>query len=99
VSGLRRFHAYLAFGQAKLLFPTPGRLLPERPILRIDRVPLKLAAFLNLLSKEILPIKWHGVQPDKNEAASPPDETASWIWGLPCIPPRPLTPAARRIKA
>jgi hypothetical protein len=51
--------------------------LPERPILRSDRVPLKLAAFLNLLSEEILPIKWHGVQPDKNEAASPLDETAS----------------------
>jgi hypothetical protein len=60
VFALRRFLGLLSFGQAKLFFPTLGRLLPERPILRSDRVPLKRAAFLNLLSGEILPIKWHG---------------------------------------
>jgi hypothetical protein len=71
----------LGFGSAKLLFPALGRLLPECPILRIDRVPFKLAAFFNLLSKELLPIERHAAHLGKNEAASPP-ETASQIWGL-----------------
>jgi hypothetical protein len=91
VFALWRSLVYLAFGVAKLFFPTLDRLLPERPILRTDRVPLKLPAFFNLFSEEILQIKWHGVQPDKNEAASPPDETASQIWGS----SRPVSPSSK----
>jgi hypothetical protein len=57
---LRRPPARFGFGEAKLLFPTLGRLMPECPILRIDRVPFMLAAFFDLLSEGLLPIKWHG---------------------------------------
>jgi hypothetical protein len=37
-------------------------------------------------------VSFHFVVKIKNEAASPPDETASQIWGLHEIPPRPLIP-------
>ena len=87
---------YLAFGLAKLFFPTLDRLLPERPILHIDRVPLKLAAIFNLLSEEILQIKWHGVQPDKNEAASPPDENGLVDLGSAMYPAAPSNPHPAR---
>ena len=61
----------MAFGQAKLLFPTLGRLLPECPILRIDRVPFKLPALFNLFSEELLPIKRHDVRTLKTRPPLP----------------------------
>jgi hypothetical protein len=66
----------LGFGQAKLLFPTLSCLLPECPILGIDRVPFKLSAFFDLLSEEPLPIKRHGVRLTKRGRLSPGDGLA-----------------------
>jgi hypothetical protein len=73
---LRRPPARFGFGEAKLLFPTFGRLMPECPILRIDRVPFMLAAFFDLLSEELLPIKWHGAPLTEQGRLSPGDGLA-----------------------
>jgi len=73
---LRRSPARFGFGEAKLLFPTLGRLMPECPILRIDRVPFMLAAFFDLLSEELLPIKWHGAPLTEQGRLSPGDGLA-----------------------
>jgi hypothetical protein len=50
--------------------------MPECPILRIDRVPFMLAAFFDLLSEELLPIKWHGAPLTEQGRLSPGDGLA-----------------------
>jgi hypothetical protein len=45
---------------AKLLFPTPSNLLPKCSVLRIDRLPLKLAAVFDLFFEKLLYLERHG---------------------------------------
>jgi hypothetical protein len=72
----------LSDGLTKLFFPTRNGLSPKSAVLPIHSLPLKLAAFFDLRFEKLLPIERHCL-PLINEAASPPDETASQIWGLP----------------
>jgi hypothetical protein len=51
----------LADGLAKLFFPTLNSLSPKNAVLPIHRLPLKLAAFLDLRFEKLLPIEQHGL--------------------------------------
>jgi hypothetical protein len=97
VFALRRPLGFLGFGQAKLLLPTFGRLLPECPILCSDREPLKLAAFFNLLSEEILPIKWHGAHLTKKRPSLPRGDLSTFQEEERPVSPSPTPQRDRQI--
>jgi hypothetical protein len=80
------------FGLAKLLFPTSSGLPPKRSVLRVDRVPLKLATFFDLLFEEFLPIERHGARPTKKRP--PPREDG--LTDLGSFTPHHPIPTVRR---